>query len=306
MDSLKIECFLAVAEMNSYSKAANMMFKNQSVLSRQVMALEEELGVKLFYRKGRSVSLTPAGKVFEEGIRRLSSIYDAFISEVQAAEKGLVGEIRIYTHPGNIYFADLVPIVQEFEKHYPNIKVDLSTAYSGDINKQLDDKRTDIVFWRWEEYVSDRRDYLGFSTVESGVLVLPDHPMATLKGRSPRLEDFKDDTFIVLADQSAPKLGSRLVRFCHEAGFEPKTVVAPDLDTSLLWVAARRGIIAMNSHGICADNKAFKYIVLPQFGKNEFSFIWDKGNINPSLNLFLSFVEDYKKYRKIRNEEDSK
>ena len=75
MDSLKIECFLAVAELNSYSKAADMLFKNQSVLSRQVMALEEELGVKLFYRKGRGVSLTPAGQVFRDGIRRIGGIY---------------------------------------------------------------------------------------------------------------------------------------------------------------------------------------------------------------------------------------
>ncbi len=294
MDSLKIECFLAVAEMSSYSKAANMMFRNQSVLSRQVMALEEELGVKLFYRKGRSVTLTPAGRVFEEGIRRIGSIYNGLLGDVLAAEKGLSGEIKICTHPGNLFFTDLVPLVNEFESRYPSIKLSLSTAYSGDINKQLDDKRIDFAFWRWEEYISDKRDYQGFSSIESGLLVLPDHPMASLEGREPSLADFREDTFIVLPDQSAPRLGHRLVRMCHEAGFEPKIMVAPDLDTSLLWVSAHRGIIAMNSHGICADNKAFKYIVLPQFGKTEFSFIWDKGNTNPSLELFLRFVAEYK------------
>jgi len=294
MDSLKIECFLAVAELNSYSKAADMLFKNQSVLSRQVMALEEELGVKLFYRKGRGVSLTPAGQVFRDGIRRIGGIYKSLMADVLAAESGHSGEVKICTHPGNLFFTDLVPLVQAFEKRYPNIKVDLSTAYSGDISKQLDDKRIDFAFWRWEEYVSDRRDFQSFSSIESGLLVLPDHPMAELEDRTPELTDFKEDTFIVLPDQAAPRLGSRLVRLCHEAGFDPKVTVAPDLDTSLLWVSARRGIIAMNSHGICADNKAFKYIVLPQFGKTEFSFIWDKGSTNPCAGIFLRFAAEYK------------
>ena len=128
MDSLKIECFLAVAELNSYSKAADMLFKNQSVLSRQVMALEDELGVKLFYRRGRSVSLTPAGQIFRDGIKRIGGIYKSLVADVLAAESGHSGEVKICTHPGNLYFTDLVPLVQEFEKHYPNIKVNLSTA----------------------------------------------------------------------------------------------------------------------------------------------------------------------------------
>lgn len=295
MDSLKIECFLAVAEANSFSKAADALFKNQSVLSRQVMALEEELGVELFSRKGRTVSLTPAGRVFYDGIRRIGGLYKSLVDDVIAAENGISGEIKICTHPGNLFFADLIPLVQKFEEQYPNVKINLSTAYSGDISKQLDDKRIDFVFWRWEEYANPRRDSRTFSSIESGLLVLPDHPMASAEEKSATLADFRDDTFIVLPEQAAPKLGGRLIRLCHEAGFEPKVTVAPDLDTSLLWVSAHRGIIAMNSHGICADNKAFKYIVLPQFGKTEFSFIWDKGNDNPSLELFLDFVAENKK-----------
>ncbi len=300
MDSLKLECFLAVAELHSYSKAANMMFRNQSVLSRQIMALEEELGVQLFYRKGRTVTLTPAGRVFEAGIHKISNMYKVLLDDVHAALEGYSGEIKICTHPGNLYHTDLVPLVQEFERVHPGINVALSTAYSGDVNKQLDDRRIDFVFWRWEEYFSDRRDYMSLSSVESGLLVLPDHPMAGVEAGKAKLSDFRDDTFIVLPDQSAPKLGHRLVRFCHDAGFEPKLLVAPDLDTSLLWVAANRGIMAMNGRGICADSKVFKYIVMPQFGTTEFSFIWDRENSNPSLRLFLSFVEEYKSRMQIQ------
>ena len=206
MDSLKLECFLAVAESNSFSKAANVMFKNQSVLSRQVMALEEELGVKLFERKGRGICLTPAGQVFRDGIIRLEEIYSSLLSDVLAAEKGHTGEVKIATHPGNLYFSDLVPLVQEFEKRYPNINVNLTTAYSGDISKQLDDKRIDLAFWRWEEYISDRRDYQPFSAIDSGLLVLPDHPMAQEGAKEPTLADFKK----TVADYLAWEVGNLL------------------------------------------------------------------------------------------------
>jgi DNA-binding transcriptional LysR family regulator len=68
---------------------------------------------------------------------------------------------------------------------------------------------------------------------------------------------------------------------------------APDLDTSLLWVTAKRGIIAASDQCIAADNPAFRFVPLKQLGNTIFSFIWDKQNNNPSLEVFLAFLSDY-------------
>jgi DNA-binding transcriptional LysR family regulator len=66
-----IRYFVAVAELRSFSRAAERLMIAQSPLSQQIRKLERELGVRLFGRTSRSVALTHAGKVFYERVRRL-------------------------------------------------------------------------------------------------------------------------------------------------------------------------------------------------------------------------------------------
>ena len=72
MDSQKMTAFFAVAQTKSFSKAADLLFKNQSAISRQILALEKELGVQL-YSWRRTVALTKAGEVFKSGMEKVST-----------------------------------------------------------------------------------------------------------------------------------------------------------------------------------------------------------------------------------------
>ena len=81
MDFQKIESFLALAETLSFTKASNTVFKSQSVLSRQIVSMEEELGIQLFTRTKRRVELTPAGKALVPGLKKVMELYDSVIEE---------------------------------------------------------------------------------------------------------------------------------------------------------------------------------------------------------------------------------
>ena len=291
MDSLKIGCFLAVAETQSFSKAADRLFKNQSVVSRQVAALEKELGVKLFIRNSRNISLTPAGQVFESGILKIAKKYESLLEDTVAAEKGYRGEIKLGMHPGNLYLQNVIPIIRAFEIAHPEICVTLTSAYSGELSPHLDDGQIDVVFWRWEEYSNPCRSYLSVFKTEHGLLFSRDHPIFAVEKDEYELTDFKDETFLALPDHIAPGLGRRLLRKCIESGFEPKMKEVSDLETSILMVSMQRGIMGMNDLGYFAHNKAFRFIRIPQLGSSEMSFIWDKRNTNPSLSVFLDFVK---------------
>lgn len=294
MDNLKLDCFLAVAETQSFSKAADKLFKNQSVVSRQVLALENELGITLFDRGPRSVTLTPAGRVFENGIRQLSGSFRALMEDAVAAQEGYNGGLTIGVHPGNLYLTNMIPIVRAFEKAHPEICVSLRSAYSGKMQSLLADGTIDAVFWRWEEYARSERDFMFVCKSENGLLFAKDHPLLENPDRRLELSDFKDETFIVLPEQIAPGLGKRLYRFCVNSGFDPKLVEVEDLETCILMVSMQRGTIAMNDGGFFAYNNAFRFVRIPQFGSTDMSFIWDKRNTNPSLRIFLSFVRQYK------------
>ena len=111
MDSQKMTAFFAVAQTKSFSKAADLLFKNQSAISRQILALEKELGVQLFIRGARTVALTKAGEVFKSGMEKVSDLYQTVLTNMYAAHNGYIGEVSICTHPGTLYSNLLSPVV---------------------------------------------------------------------------------------------------------------------------------------------------------------------------------------------------
>lgn len=75
MELRQLRYFVAVAELEHISEAAENLHVAQSAISRQIANLEEELGTKLFERVGRNVKLTPIGKIFlEHSIAALQAI----------------------------------------------------------------------------------------------------------------------------------------------------------------------------------------------------------------------------------------
>lgn len=295
MDSLRVNCFLAVAELRSFSKAAEQLFKNQSVVSRQIQAMEQELGVQLFYRNSKEVVLTPAGRIVQKNLSSIGNHYRKMLDDARATQSGYIGELRICTHPGSIYCNTLVPIILAFEKEHPDIQISMRCEYSGNISRQLNEQHIDLAFWRWEEYADSNRDSLCVSAIRNGLVLYADHPMVSCPPEEISLTDFKDDVMFILDAETAPGLQRHTVRHCNEAGFEPKIVTVPNLDTAHLWVAAKRGILATHEQSVCAQNPAFRFVLIPEFGETNFSFIWDKGNTNPSLALFLDFLRRYRR-----------
>ena len=293
MDSLKIQCFNAVAKTKSFSKASTLLFKNQSVISRQILALETELDVRLFIRGTRYITLTKAGEIFYAGVSKIEGIYASMLDDIHAAQSGYIGEVRICTHPGTIFVDTLASVVLAFEEQHPEIYVDLQTAYSGDVTKHLKDQSIDLVFWRWDEYSDTNRNYICLYKRQNGFLLCADHPKASVASENLSLSDFEDDTIILLPEMVAPKLGNRLVRKFVELGYDPKVLYAPNLDTSILWITAKRGIIGTSDQCICVGNPAFRFAALKQLGTTDFSFIWDKDNNNPSMEVFVQFLSSY-------------
>lgn len=294
MDNKKIECFLAVAETQSFSRAADKLYKNQSVVSKQVAALEKELGVQLFTRGSRVVTLTPAGRVFENGIRKIGENYSALLMDTADAQRGYSGEIKIGLHPGHLYTNNIMPILRAFERDHPEICISLVSAYSADISQRIDEGQLDAVFWRWEEYSGPFRDSIGIVRAENGLLFSRGHPALAEEKQHYELIDFRDETFFVMPDSLAPGLGRRLLRMCIESGFQPKIEEVSNHEACLLMISMQRGTIAMNSMGFPAHIDAFQFVHIPQLGFSEMSLIWDTRDKNPCMNLFLEYVRAYR------------
>jgi DNA-binding transcriptional LysR family regulator len=80
----QIRSFVAVAEEGNVGRAARRLHLSQPPLSRQIRALEEELGIPLFARRPRGMSLLPAGRAFLERARAILREVDAALAEAHA------------------------------------------------------------------------------------------------------------------------------------------------------------------------------------------------------------------------------
>ncbi len=120
-----LEAFVRVAETRSFTEAAERLRTSKSGLSRQVSALEAELGARLLHRTTRSLTLTEAGRsYYERAVRILADLEEAnaAVSQHQASPRG---HLRI-SAPMSFGFLHLAPALPDFLDRYPEVSVDLA------------------------------------------------------------------------------------------------------------------------------------------------------------------------------------
>lgn len=143
MEMRQLRYFLAVAEHQNFTRAAEAVHVSQPSLSVQIRALEEELGSPLFHRLGRHVQLTEAGELLREhaerAVRDLEQAAQA-IRELTGAERGrlLVGALSTV----NTYL--IPPVVSLFRKRFPRIQLQVHARPSLEIESDLLANRLDL------------------------------------------------------------------------------------------------------------------------------------------------------------------
>ena len=126
MDRLSaMEAFLRVAEAKSFTAAAERLRLSKSLVSRQVAALETELGVRLLQRTTRSLTLTEAGERYLEASRRiLAEVEEAklLVGSLQASPRGRLS----VNAPMSFGFLHLAPALPQFLARYPEVEIEMA------------------------------------------------------------------------------------------------------------------------------------------------------------------------------------
>ena len=139
----QLEAFLAVARERSFSRAAGRIHLSQPTLSEHVRELERELGKRLFARRGRDVTLTEAGRVFQPHALRVATAADDGRQAVAHLDGLRHGSLVVGagTTPG-IYV--LPRVVAAFQRRHPGIELTLHIANSGVIEQRVRDGEVDL------------------------------------------------------------------------------------------------------------------------------------------------------------------
>lgn len=173
----QLRAFCYAAQTNSISKAAEKLFLSQPTVSLQIQALERELDIALFERRGPSIRLTPEGEVLLELasplVAGIDSLPQTFAAQCGRLEKG---ELHIAAGESTILYI-LPKTIKQFEQSYPGIRVKLHNVTGRDGLEMLRSDEVDFAVGSMLDIPEDI-DYNPIFTYDPALIVPPDHPLA--------------------------------------------------------------------------------------------------------------------------------
>jgi LysR family nitrogen assimilation transcriptional regulator len=144
MDTRALRYFQAVAEFGSYSRAAEFLRISQPAVSRQIRALEDDLGRKLFVRHSHGVSLTDAGRTLLERSQAILRQFEQARDDIRGGASGPSGMVTLAVPPAAGNF--LVPeLTRRFGALYPNVFLKVAAGFSVYIHEWLMRGRVDLA-----------------------------------------------------------------------------------------------------------------------------------------------------------------
>lgn len=142
MDVLRT--FVAIAETGSFTLAASAVFRTPSAVSMQIKKLEEMLGVQVFSRDARSVSLTQDGEMLLGYARRLLALNRDAVSKFIVPD--IAGVVRLGS-PDDYGERILPNVLRRFAQTHPSIAVDVTIDQSSNLRRRLADRQLDITLF---------------------------------------------------------------------------------------------------------------------------------------------------------------
>jgi len=136
--------FCEVAKNHSFSKAAKELYMTQPAVSQAIMNLEKELGIRLFTRTSRGVTLTNDGQLLFEHVNTAINLINAGENKLFESRNLTVGEMKVGVGD-TISKYYLLPYLEEFHNQFPNINLKIMNRTTLELCSMLKSGETDIA-----------------------------------------------------------------------------------------------------------------------------------------------------------------
>jgi DNA-binding transcriptional LysR family regulator len=210
--------FIAVAEELNFSRAAQRMHMAQPPLSAAIRQLERDLGVDLFVRTTREVSLTEAGRAFLHGARRTLADAERAAEDARRAAAGELGQLRI-AYSWSTRFETLPALGRAFRASHPDVELLAQELWNARMPPAFASGSVDIALSLCPEVAAELE--LAPIRTERLVALLPEtHPLAGQDAIP--LSVLADEQFVLFPREIAPRLHDAFMAIYRRAGFEPR------------------------------------------------------------------------------------
>ena len=210
--------FIAVAEELNFSRAAERLHMAQPPLSAAIRQLERDVGVDLFTRTTREVTLTDAGRAFLEGARRTLADAERATEDAKRAGAGELGRLRL-AYSWSTRFETLPALGRAFRAGHPGVELLAQEMWNVRMPAAFRNGSIDLALSLCPEIAAELEQ--AAIRREGLVALLPESHRLADEEAIP-LSSLADEEFVLFPRDIAPRLHDTFVGICRRAGFEPR------------------------------------------------------------------------------------
>lgn len=296
MELRRLEYFLDLSRTGNYSETAERMYTTQGNVSKQIAALEKELGVLLVDRSKRKIRLTEAGEVLlpyaEQLIQTEAKMRDV-LHRLRSEKEAM---LRIGALPSFAQYG-VAELLAVFQSEHPAIQIEINECEKTSLLQRLQEECYEVIYTRLLDETWQKSSQYEKIVVERDhfAVVLPlQHPLCRKKteaGSKIDLKELKNEKFILLDEKT--ELFKSVYQLCINAGFSPQVVhKSVRIDTILGMAAAGMGVSILMEKSIPKELRSrVRILPLECTVESELAFVRRNGQMGEALRKFWRFLE---------------
>ncbi|WP_196246233.1 LysR family transcriptional regulator [Lacticaseibacillus zhaodongensis] len=291
METQKLQAFVTVAATRSYTEAAAQLFTTQATVSKQILALEKQLGVKLFSRTHRQVELTPDGMILLPKAQAVVTAANALTAAATRQQHAQHAILRIKTIPSISNYRAFNQIAS-FHRKYPEVKLQISEGESDALAAALTAGSVDIVFTRL--LAGPVRSNETFIGEQDELCVLLPKSNSLARKKSLTVADLHGADLLLLGEST--HLFQPVAQLFARAGVTPHiTYKGQRIDLILGMISRGLGVSIMMAKAIdLSDYPSLTTVKLTPTVSSQLAFVRRKGHNSSASDQFWNFIHQRK------------
>lgn len=300
MDTASLKEFLALVETQNFWEASELLFMNESTLSKHIKKLENELQVSLFDRNTRKVSLTPFGKCLIPYARSIVETEKNFLEDLEKKIQAQSSQLVLGVIPSMVQYR-ITDILVDFRKKHPNqTAIQVLEGDTTYLTEALIHGACSMAFLRdsdlhpLDDTVFEKVPY---TKDQLGILLPSDHPKAALE--SIPLKELSGEDFVIL--NQGTLLHQLFLSLCASCGFQPNIVLeCKCMDSIFDLVSQHMGISLLTDRHFGASVRAsaagqhLKLIPLaPALYSQTYLCYLKNTTLNATATAMLEYMKEY-------------
>ena len=279
--------FYEVAKAGNISKAAKRLFISQPAISKSIVRLEDQVGVKLFHRNSRGVHLTAEGEILFAHVQDAFEYIERGEEELKRIKDFDVGHLRVGSSASLCKFI-LIPYLKEYLKRYPHMKLTIENDDTLSTVQKIENHKLDVGLVAYSSFKHGTH-FLKIMDVEDMFVCTPTYLQHFHELEGEQADVFEQGTLILLDRENVTR--RYIDEYFKEEGIVPhKVLEISTMDLLIEFAKIGLGVSAVVREFVLQELREGTLVEVPlknPIRKRQVGFIYQDGNQNDALKTFL-------------------